>query len=96
MASLNAGCVEHLSKPVKRDILLHALEQHLALKWRYTQPLKTEFRSAIDNPPLNIEQRTQLLSLLENGEIVKVTEYLDQLAHQKPPPSDITTLLEFA
>jgi PAS domain S-box-containing protein len=91
-ASMNAGCTTHIGKPVKKDELLDALQQHLPLQWEY----QASQQAPTSSLPLSQEQVALLLKRLRSGDISKVIDYLESLRRQPDCPANLPELLKLA
>ncbi len=89
--SLNVGCNEFLSKPIREPELLQALETHAGIEWEYEVPTQ-DGHAAFDDmevmptPPLDILQ--PLYELAIKGQILEVRKQIDaidQMGHQYAP-----------
>jgi CheY-like chemotaxis protein len=90
--SLEAGCNAFLPKPIRVDILLELLQQHLGLTWIY-ESATTTADSAVDNtlmekdtpfigpPP---EKSAVLFDLAMMGDIAGILDYTHQLEQDNP------------
>ncbi len=83
--SLEAGCEEHIPKPVEIQGLLETLSHYLPLTWEYPetagdgeQTLEPEDRGR----PLNAEEKAYILKLSATGNIKGIQDYLDHLAEE--------------
>jgi CheY-like chemotaxis protein len=82
-ASLDAGCNDFISKPLRTEELLEFLEKHLTLTWIYDQEEKKTFLPAStpqkDFALPTASSITMLLELTTIGDINGILEYLDKL-----------------
>jgi len=89
--SLNVGCNEFLSKPIREPELLQALETHAGIEWEYdvkTQDGHAAFddRDVMPTPPLDVLQL--LYELAKKGQILEVRKQIDaidQIGQQYAP-----------
>ncbi len=89
--SLNVGCNEFLSKPIREPELLQALETHAGIEWEYdvtTQDGHAAFddRNVMPTPPLDVLQ--PLYELAKKGQILEVRKQIDaidQIGQQYAP-----------
>ncbi len=89
--SLKVGCNEFLSKPIREQELLQALEHHAGFEWKYEEelspspPLVGDHHS-IATPPLDVLQ--PLYELAKKGQILEVRkkiDFIDQMGPQYTP-----------
>jgi PAS domain S-box-containing protein len=81
--ALDAGCNEHLPKPVRIDALTEALARLLPIEW-------VRQEAAAAPSPLPQGHRKALLELIRHGNMKGVREYLDGLTE----PADASATLE--
>lgn len=86
--SLQAGCVDHLVKPIDEKQLLTVLQQHLALQWRYATN-KAAQTVLFTTPPLDLRSLSSAqLEAIEQATLVGDAEQtatlLAQLRVQHP------------
>jgi len=88
--SLEVGCNDFISKPVRTEALLDCLRKHLGLTWIYKPealPMTVEQRLGGENHWQNevgptVEQATLLLELTTIGDIQGILEYIQQLEQE--------------
>jgi DNA-binding response OmpR family regulator len=87
--SLQAGCDAFISKPIKAEILLNLLQQHLNLKWVYDDRGSISQSVEMPSQTLPIEfigpssqQASVLFELLTLGNLRKTLTTATQLAQQ--------------
>ena len=88
-----AGCIDYLSKPIERNLLLESLQKYLPLDWKYAQ---TQEQSSIQNESLSEEQCGILLDMLNHGAIARVMQYLDELEQSPDCPPQVRELSTLA
>lgn len=82
--SLEAGCNEFLTKPVRFAALLHYLQAHLGLVWIHDAgpaPQESKGSSLIGPPP---EQAAQILALASRGDVKGIKEQASRLEQLDP------------
>jgi CheY-like chemotaxis protein len=90
--SLDAGCNAFMTKPIRTDILLALLQEHLNLEWLYdaqetVQPPLIDQPSSEDTSPLvgpTAQQASILLKAVMTGNIRKILEEITELEQQSP------------
>ncbi|MDD5321481.1 MAG: response regulator [Methylococcales bacterium] len=79
--TINAGCNDFLSKPIKVSKLLYKLKLHLAVDWIY-QEYQTEQQSPDQLPPSETIQ--DLIGYVRIGDVMRLNQYLAELIQQQP------------
>ncbi|MDM8547314.1 response regulator [Candidatus Venteria ishoeyi] len=98
--SLDAGCDDYLSAPVKTNKLLNMIAQHLQLKWYYHDEIMDEFevlesksKSAQNNIIPSIDLLTRLYQFAIIGDIESITRQLKELQKANPQLSEFSQAL---
>ncbi len=87
--SAEAGCVDHIPKPLELEILLNTLARQLPLEWRYSEVsgVGDEVQGhahPLDLTRLSAGQRATLGSLVLHGSGSALNEFIDGWAEQEP------------
>ncbi len=76
-ASHEAGCIDYIAKPVKRNTLLKLLQQYLPLEW---VTYENEAVEEDDSITLEDSQRDEIADILRRGAITELINYLNELS----------------
>ncbi|MFB3071077.1 MAG: PAS domain S-box protein [Nitrospirales bacterium] len=85
--SLNVGCNDFLSKPIRELELLQALETHAGIEWEY-EVTTQDGHAALDDmevmptPPLDVLQ--PLYEIAQKGQILEVRKQIDAIDQMGP------------
>src|SRR6476469_727689 len=97
--SLDAGANDFLAKPVEVSELFNLLATHLELKWKYEMTASNDSgpstpTTALEMPegiiPSTLELRA-LLQLAEQGNLKRLREHTEHLAHSNPRYADFAS-----
>ncbi|KOR33238.1 hypothetical protein TI05_02300 [Achromatium sp. WMS3] len=97
--SYAAGCVDHLTKPIDRTVLLAALKKHLSLTWKYAENRKIPppiSPTNSENVQFEDIHRKTLLQMVKEGAMFKVIQYLEQITQKTDCPAQAHDLLILA
>ena len=95
--SLKVGCNEFLSKPIREQELIQALEHHAGFEWKYEEELSPSpplvgDHPSIATPPLNVLQ--PLYELAKKGQILEVRKKIDSIDQMGPQYTPFTNELK--
>lgn len=95
--SLNVGCNAFLSKPIREQDLLEALEQHANVTWEYATEGSVANRSSQENravptPPPNVLQT--LYEMVKKGQILEVRKQIEAIDQMDPQYANFTKELK--
>lgn len=82
--SLEAGCQEHLTKPVDTEKLLQILERYLPLSWCYNETEQACDKLSPMKGGLSEAEYIELVDLLKRGRVQDLLVCLQNLAEQNP------------
>ncbi|KOR31795.1 hypothetical protein TI05_11350 [Achromatium sp. WMS3] len=83
--SKQAGCVDHLAKPIQIEILFKMLAYHLPLEWvTHNENAAIQPTSSIEELPLTPELQEQIVALIDAGNINALITILDTLDQTDP------------
>ena len=81
--SANAGCRDHIAKPVRGEELFAALKRHLSLIWE-TAPAAEPAGPEGGVPVIDPRQREALLAIVRRGNIMQLRKALEALPRVPP------------
>ena len=85
--SLEVGCNEFLTKPLKEDEVLSAIERLLGIEWMYDNQPGTSLSSELSKEPLILPPQTELQAMYDAvkiGDIMALREMLTRFGGDEP------------